>query len=44
MVETIMEHAAYTVGKDPFDVRMENIADDEMKKLFTEFATSVGKN
>jgi xanthine dehydrogenase molybdopterin-binding subunit B len=42
MVETIMEQAAHVTGKDPFDVKLENFDDDEMKKLFIEFAESTG--
>ncbi|XP_070499173.1 uncharacterized protein [Chironomus tepperi] len=41
MIENIMEHIAFSVGKDPFDVRMANIPDDSpMKEYMLDFAKS----
>lgn len=43
MTETIMEHMARIVGRDPVDVRMENLSDDSVfKTMMPEFITSVG--
>jgi xanthine dehydrogenase/oxidase len=42
MTEHVMEHIARIVGRDPVDVRMENLEEDsEFKKLLPEFITSV---
>lgn len=42
MTEHVMEHIARTVGKDPVDVRMENLTDDSVfKTMLPEFVESV---
>jgi xanthine dehydrogenase/oxidase len=42
MTESVMEHIARIVGRDPVDVRMENLEDgSEFKKIMPEFVTSV---
>jgi xanthine dehydrogenase/oxidase len=44
MIENIMEHVAHKLRKEPLEVRMANISNDnEMKKMLPEFASSVGK-
>lgn len=44
MIENIMDHIARKVGKDPVEVRLNNVpADSEMKKLLPEFLKSVGE-
>ncbi|XP_070499175.1 uncharacterized protein [Chironomus tepperi] len=41
IIENIMEHIAYTVKKDPFNVRMANIpANSPMRNYMTDFAKS----
>lgn len=43
MIENIMEHVAYTVRKDPFDVRMSNIPQNSpMRNYMNDFAKSTG--
>jgi xanthine dehydrogenase/oxidase len=45
MIENIMEHIAFRVGRDPLDVRTENIPRESvMRKYLMEFAESTGKN
>lgn len=42
MTEHVMEHIAKIVGRDPVDIRMENLEDDsEFKTMIPEFTTSV---
>lgn len=42
MTEHVIEHVARVVGRDPVDVRMENLEDNsEFEKLLPEFITSV---
>lgn len=44
MIENIMEHIAWKVGKDPVEVRLNNIAgDSEIKSLLPEFVEKVGE-
>lgn len=43
MIENIMEHIARKVKKDPLEVRLSNIADNEMKKFLPDFVKSVGE-
>lgn len=44
MIENIMEHIARQTGKDPLEVRMNNLpADSEMTKLLPDFAKSIGE-
>jgi xanthine dehydrogenase/oxidase len=44
IIENIMEHIARKVGKDPVDVRMNNLAaGSEMLKLLPDFVESVGE-
>ena len=42
MTEHVMEHIARVIGKDPIDVRLENLEDgSEFKKMMPEFVKSV---
>lgn len=44
MIENIMEHIARVIGKDPSDVRIANIRDDNpTKKIYMEFLKNVGR-
>ena len=44
IIENIMEHIAYTVKKDPFDVRMANIPENSpMRSYMADFAKSTGE-
>lgn len=43
MIENIMEHVAFVLKKDPFDVRIANIAaKSPMKNYMSDFAQSTG--
>lgn len=45
MTEHVMEHIARVVGKDPVDVKIENLTEDSIfKTMMPEFITSVGKD
>ena len=45
VTETIMEHIAFVTGKDPVDVRLQNIAQsNKMKQLLPDFLVDVGKH
>ena len=42
MTEHVMEHIARMIGKDPFDVRMENLEENsEFEKMLPQFIDSV---
>lgn len=45
MIENIVEHIAFSLGKDPLEIRMENLLHgSEMNSILTEFVKSVGTN
>lgn len=45
MIENIMEHIAYTLGKDPLEIRLANLKQgSEMRKILTDFVESIGKS
>lgn len=45
MTEHVMEHIARVVGRDPVDVKIDNLTDDSVfKTMMPDFITSVGKN
>lgn len=45
MIENIVEHIAFSLGKEPLEIRMENLLHgSEMNKILPEFVKSVGMN
>jgi xanthine dehydrogenase/oxidase len=44
MTDTVFEHIARVLGKDPVDVKMENLTEDSVfKTMMPDFVSSVGE-